>query len=296
MENIQKMIALGFALLIIALIIIIVIFIVIGVILNKLNKLMYGKGTALAFIPLCQTYLLGKLTINKIAGWVLIVLTFVFSQTTTTINGVKVDRSIIKNATLRNTLSTILTVIELGLVIYAIYKYVKLKKQAVTGNVAAAVAQPVGVLNGAVDQTNPFAAGNQAPSMAAPVASPNVGQPINTIQQGVNTVSVDPFQPSASAPMSNQAPADPFQANASANPQAPSNSGIDPNATIDSIIQHSPDTIQMEPTISNPEISTGPTMEPTLVSTPIPEAGQPSTVPQMDINSTPVDTNNPNNM
>ena len=52
--------------------VVILIYILVGILLNKLNKVMYGKGTALAFIPFCNVYLLGKLTINKIVGWVLL--------------------------------------------------------------------------------------------------------------------------------------------------------------------------------------------------------------------------------
>ena len=52
--------------------IIIGIYVAQAIFLNKFNKLVHGKGTALAWIPICNIYLLGKLTINKIVGWVLV--------------------------------------------------------------------------------------------------------------------------------------------------------------------------------------------------------------------------------
>ena len=46
-------------------IILIILWIIEGIIINKLHKEMYGKATALAWVPFCNIYLLGKLTVNK---------------------------------------------------------------------------------------------------------------------------------------------------------------------------------------------------------------------------------------
>ncbi len=42
--------------------------------LNKLNKMVYGKKTILAWIPFANNYVLGKLTVNKVFGWVMLIL------------------------------------------------------------------------------------------------------------------------------------------------------------------------------------------------------------------------------
>lgn len=56
----------------IALLVIILEFVIIGLFLNKYNKLLYEEGTILAFIPLAQTYLLGKLAFNKLIGIIMV--------------------------------------------------------------------------------------------------------------------------------------------------------------------------------------------------------------------------------
>lgn len=122
---------LGFA--IIIFIFAIAMYIVEGIFLTKLNKVMYGKGTALAWIPVANSYLLGKLTINDIVGWCLLggqLLTMTFS---TTLNGVKKTFSILPDS-IRGTLSTVLSAVQLGLLVYAIIKYFKLKKEVSTIN------------------------------------------------------------------------------------------------------------------------------------------------------------------
>jgi len=72
--DLGSVLAFGFGFLFFILIFLIAIYVVLGIVLNKLNKKIYGKGTALAWIPLCNTYLLGKLTVNKIFGFILIAL------------------------------------------------------------------------------------------------------------------------------------------------------------------------------------------------------------------------------
>ena len=111
--------------------VVILIYMLVGILLNKLNKVMYGKGTALAFIPFCNVYLLGKLTINKIVGWVLLGCLFLTGQVTTTVNGVSKTYSLLPE-NISKTVSTIYGAIEIGLLIYAIVKYNNLKKSGFT--------------------------------------------------------------------------------------------------------------------------------------------------------------------
>ena len=80
----ENLLAFGIGIIIFAFIFLIAIYVVLGIVLNKLNKKIYGKGTALAWIPLCNTYLLGKLTINKFVGIALIILPLLNSRFTIT--------------------------------------------------------------------------------------------------------------------------------------------------------------------------------------------------------------------
>ena len=48
-----------------------IIHILLGIFLNKFNKLVYGEGSILAWFPIFNLYLLGKLTVNKYVGWIL---------------------------------------------------------------------------------------------------------------------------------------------------------------------------------------------------------------------------------
>lgn len=49
------------------------VYVLMGIFLTKLNKLIYGKGTPLAWIPFANCYLLGKLVFNRIVGYCLLI-------------------------------------------------------------------------------------------------------------------------------------------------------------------------------------------------------------------------------
>lgn len=74
----EKFWGLFIGIIIISSIIGIILYILEATLLSKLNKLMYGKETALAWIPIANIYLLGKLTVNETVGWALLIL-FVLS-------------------------------------------------------------------------------------------------------------------------------------------------------------------------------------------------------------------------
>ena len=52
----------------------VIVYILIGILLFKFNKFKYGKGTAMAFIPVANTYLLGKLLFGKVGGWIVLLI------------------------------------------------------------------------------------------------------------------------------------------------------------------------------------------------------------------------------
>ena len=104
-----------------------------GIFLTKFNKLINGKGTPLAWIPICNIYLLGKLSINKIVGWILVVCAVITAKYTVTINGVQTVYTILpKNIT--SFITSLYSATILILFIYSIIKYNDIKKGKNTFN------------------------------------------------------------------------------------------------------------------------------------------------------------------
>lgn len=136
--------------------ILIIIYVAQAIFLNKLNKLIYGKGTAIAWIPIANLYLLGKLTVNKIVGWILVICPFLTGTTTTTINGVEKTSTFLPEK-LNSIITTVHSFAVLALFAFAIIKYINLKKevnnsseneveetqQPVTNTVAQPIQQPI---------------------------------------------------------------------------------------------------------------------------------------------------------
>ena len=108
--------------------ILIIIYVAQAIFLNKLNKLIYGKGTAMAWIPIANLYLLGKLTVNKIVGWILVICPFLTGTTTTTINGVETTSTFLPEK-LNSIITTVHSFAVLALFAFAIIKYINLKKE-----------------------------------------------------------------------------------------------------------------------------------------------------------------------
>jgi lysylphosphatidylglycerol synthetase-like protein (DUF2156 family) len=105
--------------------------IILGIVLNSLNKTMYGKNSIIAWIPLVNLYLLGKLTVNKIIGWLLVIgFILTFETTFTTYDGSTATESLISilPTGISDKISIILNLTIIVLFIYAIIKLVKLKK------------------------------------------------------------------------------------------------------------------------------------------------------------------------
>ena len=112
----------------IGMIIVAAIYVAVAIFLNKLNKLIYGKGTPMAFIPIANVYLLGKLTLNKIVGWLLIICLILTGDISVTVNNETSTTSILPDD-IQVIVSLIYSVATLVLFIYAIIKYFNLKKE-----------------------------------------------------------------------------------------------------------------------------------------------------------------------
>lgn len=128
MDLFVGLMAFGGAIIIVMLIVVIAIYVAQAIFLNKFNKLVYGKGTALAWIPICNVYLLGKLTFNKIIGWLLVACVFLTSTVSTTINGETTTKTLLPS-NINTIISNVYSIAVFGLFIYAIVKYVNLKKK-----------------------------------------------------------------------------------------------------------------------------------------------------------------------
>lgn len=105
----------------------IVVYVLESIFLYKFNKLVYGKGTPLAWIPICNIYLLGKLAVNKIVGWILVIILFLTGTYTVTVNGVEETYTILPEG-IHNVLTVLYYLVFLGLFVYAIIKYMRIKK------------------------------------------------------------------------------------------------------------------------------------------------------------------------
>ena len=110
---------------------VIVMYVAQSIFLNKFHQLVRGKKTALAWIPICNIYLLGSLTINKIAGWILVACLFLTGIYSLTINGVKTTYSILP-PNVGKIVSSLYDIVIFALFIYAIFKYFKIKNVAST--------------------------------------------------------------------------------------------------------------------------------------------------------------------
>ena len=108
------------------LLIFIAIYIAISIFLNKFNKLVYGTGTAMCWIPIFNIYLLGKLAINKLVGWVLVICIFLTGSYTITVNGVSTVHAILPEP-FHSIVSKLYSIVVLVLFVYAIIKYTRLK-------------------------------------------------------------------------------------------------------------------------------------------------------------------------
>ncbi|MDY3801017.1 MAG: hypothetical protein SOZ95_03160 [Bacilli bacterium] len=108
----------------------ITIYIVCSKFLSNFNKLKYGKGTILAWLPFTSIYLMGKLAFNNLVGWGLLVICILSSSYTVTVNGVETVQTIAP-ASIQGPLSKIFPLLNFGVFVYCIIKYNKLKKYGV---------------------------------------------------------------------------------------------------------------------------------------------------------------------
>lgn len=156
----------------IILVVLIIIYVLQAILLTKLNKLMYGKGTPMAWIPIANIYLLGKLTINKLVGWILVICCFSTGTVTTTVNGESTTTTLLPES-IGSIVSIVYSISVFALFIYAIIKYFKLKKeQKLNYNYS----------------NNSTTTSNDTSNLSTNTMTTNSGQqPSNNVQVGVQT-------------------------------------------------------------------------------------------------------------
>lgn len=106
---------------------ILLIYILVSIFLNKFNKLVYGRGTAMCFIPIVNIYLLGKLAVNKTVGWLLILGILLTAKYTITINDVETVYLLLPE-NVNSVVMKMLSCLVFVLLIYGIKKYFEIKR------------------------------------------------------------------------------------------------------------------------------------------------------------------------
>ena len=132
-KTVENLIAGSIAIALLIFVFIIVFYIIFSIFLNKFNYLKYRKKTALAWIPICQIYLLGKLTFNKILGWVLVALILSTAKLSTTDSyGVEKEYTFFGEQT-TTFIQSVYGIAIIVLLIYALILYFKLKNEKEKG-------------------------------------------------------------------------------------------------------------------------------------------------------------------
>ena len=103
--------------------IVLFIYIICAVLLNKLNKALYGKTTWMAWIPPFNIYLLGKLTIHKVFGWLLLIASLAGTTVKIEINDVSKSYALLPE----NIQEPYMIIISAIIVILYIVAYIKYK-------------------------------------------------------------------------------------------------------------------------------------------------------------------------
>lgn len=117
--------------------------------LNDFNIFVYGKTTIMAWVPISNVYLLGKLAVNEIVGWILVAFSFVASIS------VDVSKDGVYQFDIPRQENFIVVIIYyvilIGLYIYAYVKYSKLKKNNPEGFISP---KPIENINDQINTNN----------------------------------------------------------------------------------------------------------------------------------------------
>lgn len=177
----------------------IIMYVFMGIFLGKLNKIMYGKKTPMAWIPVLNTYLMGKLAFNKIVGIILVILPVIimfipnidFSNKSTEVqNGVTITQT--TSISLNTILLLVYSLVCLIIFVMTVVKYFKLKKNRVqkieTPEPENTITPPVGTPMEVTPQTNVTSNQNIAESFSVP---DSLSQPVQNDQINAQPISAE---------------------------------------------------------------------------------------------------------
>ncbi len=305
--------AMGLAILILAIIAIfaIGIYVLEGIFLTKFNKLVYKKGTPMAWIPIVNLYLLGKLTFNKIVGWILVIALFLNVRFTVTIGNQTISKSLLPDS-IASIFSVVYNLAVLGIFIYAIIKYFNLKKTQNSEEQASNLTENTSVNE---NQSNNTAANVNSPEFSNniiadsdPINSNNIDtQNLGTLPQenlafdNQNNSNISSLDNNASLNQSS----DPFVLSPLNNTDVlNSNEALNPTPIMDqpvsepssTIFNETPVDLNPQPEVNtvNQTISEEPVVNPSIIAEPINSVNidQPVSEPSSTVfNETPVDLN-----
>lgn len=103
------------------------VYIPLSIFLNKFHTLKYGKSSIIAWIPILNLYILGKLVFNQIVGYILVVSILIVLKINITINNLMITYQLIPDK-FYIPVCIIYTIIMIAISLFAIKKYFDLKK------------------------------------------------------------------------------------------------------------------------------------------------------------------------
>lgn len=114
--------------LIIIFLLVVFLYCIVAVLLNRLNRAMCGKTTCLAWIPVCRTFLLGKLTIHTVVGIILAIGMFLGISITIKTDGIEKVYSILPQNVITPYVITYSAIL-VALFVYAVIKTKTLERE-----------------------------------------------------------------------------------------------------------------------------------------------------------------------
>ena len=109
-------------------IVFIIIYVLLALLLSNLHKKIYGRKSVLAWIPILNLYILGKVTTGRLVGLLLVGANLISFNYKITINGVVYSYSLL-SSTARWVVATLVAIISIILYGVAIVKFIKISSK-----------------------------------------------------------------------------------------------------------------------------------------------------------------------
>lgn len=109
----------------------VILYVIQALLISELNRLIYGRGNWLAWVPGFNVYLLGKLTLGPTVGLLLVIAMVLGGTYTTTVNGVKITKPLLPEE-ISTPIFTFYCVAMVVVFVLAIIKFIKLAQKGET--------------------------------------------------------------------------------------------------------------------------------------------------------------------